>query len=214
MNTTERDHILFGTTPPVYSGGVAIFTGLTLEKIQLLVEKEFLDPTDSINCAPEFQDYIDFIESHPDFTAHGYTYGPERIGKEWPSKDVDPAHTIVLEGIEAVRRRGGRGMKTKTVGVYTRNHPSHAWSFEQQCSPEMAEIARQVNQGFGGVETLVVPPVGGQFQRWLCASTCSDSVKAATDSPFHPDTIRDFVLRFREADEFKWETDHLYCWYD
>jgi hypothetical protein len=140
MNTTERDYILFGPTPPVYSGGVAPFTGLPIEKIQLLVEKKLLDPTCYHNCAPDFQDYIEFMEAHLGFTAHGYTYGPERIGKEWPSKDVDPAHTIVLEGIEARRR--------------------------------------------------------------------------ATDPPFDPDTIRDFVVRYRHADEFEWEPDHLYCWYD
>jgi hypothetical protein len=159
MNTTERDHILFGPTPPVYSGGVARFTGLTLEKIQLLLEKGMLDPAYSHNCSPESQDYIDFMEAHPEFTAHGYAYGPERIGKEWRwepvpvelvkgiygagdiiGPDVDPAHTIVLEGIKAKRQ--------------------------------------------------------------------------PTDPPFDPDIIRDFVLRYRHADEFEWETDHLYCWYD
>jgi hypothetical protein len=31
-------------------------------------------------------------------------------------------------------------MITNLVGVYTRSHPAHAWRFEQQCGPEMAEI--------------------------------------------------------------------------
>ena len=35
-----------------------------------------------------------------------------------------------------------------------------------------------------------------------------------TDPPFDPDTIRDFVLRYRLADEFEWESDCLRCWYD
>jgi hypothetical protein len=60
--------------------------------------------------------------------------------------------------------------KYPTVGVYTRTHPAHAWRFEQQCGPESAEIARQLNEGWGGVETLIVPPVNGQFQVWLCAT--------------------------------------------
>ena len=129
MNTSERDHILFGTTPPTYSGGVAKFTRLTLEKIKLLVKKGILDPTDSYNCSPEVQDYMDFMETHPGFHAHGYAVSPER-------KDC----RVTIEGIKA------------------RLEP--------------------------------------------------------TDSPFDPDTIRDFVLRYRHADEFEWEPDHLYCWYD
>lgn len=60
--------------------------------------------------------------------------------------------------------------KYPTVGVYTRSHPAHAWRFEQQCGPESAEIARQLNESWGGVETLIVPPVNGQFQVWLCAT--------------------------------------------
>lgn len=27
-------------------------------------------------------------------------------------------------------------------------------------------------------------------------------------------TAQDFVLAFRHADHFEWESDHLYCWYD
>jgi hypothetical protein len=139
MNTTERDHILFGTTPPTYPGGVAPFAGLTLEKIQTLISKGLLDPLDSYNLSPEVQDYIDFMEDHPGFTAHGYAYSPERFGKDWPL-GVDPNHSIALEGIEAKRK--------------------------------------------------------------------------PKDPPFDHDTIRDFVLRYRSADEFEWEPDHLYCWYD
>jgi hypothetical protein len=139
MNLAERDHILFGPTPPAYSGGVARFTGLPLEKIQLLLEKGMLDPTDYINCSPEFQDYIDFMEAHPVFTAHGYAYSPERFEDQGVTR-VNPKHSIVLEGIEARRQ--------------------------------------------------------------------------SNDPPFDPDTIRDFVVRYRHADEFEWETDHLYCWYD
>jgi hypothetical protein len=146
MNTSERDHILFGTTPPTYPGGVAHFAGLTLEKIQTLISKGLLDPLDSHNLSPEAQDYIDFMEAHPGFTAHGYAYSPERFGKDWPH-GVDPNHSIVLEGIEAKRK------------------------------PE---------------EAILWPDT----------------------PPFDYDTTRDFVLRYRSADEFDWEPDRLYCWYD
>jgi hypothetical protein len=129
MNTTDRDHILFGPTPPTYSGGVAKFTGLALDKIQLLIEKNLLSPTDFYNCSPEVQDFMDFMEDHPEFTAHGYAVSPER-------KDC----RVTIEGIKA------------TLGP--------------------------------------------------------------NDPPFDPDTIRDFVVRYRHADEFDWEPDRLYCWYD
>jgi hypothetical protein len=60
-------------------------------------------------------------------------------------------------------------LRTSTVGVYVRHHPAHAWKFEHQCDPEFADIAKEVNKSFG-VETLLMPPVDGKFQQWLCAT--------------------------------------------
>ena len=76
-NHIERDEIL-GIDMGTYNGGIISYTGLTLEKLELLIEKKFVDPGEAQNSAPLIQDMLEFMREHPDFTAHGYAVSPDR----------------------------------------------------------------------------------------------------------------------------------------
>lgn len=94
-NTTTRDRLLFGDTRPNYCGGTAQFKGISLETLKELERIGYLDPQDSFNCSPEAGEFMDFMEAHPEFTAHGCAYAP------WRFKQVGGIlHSINIEGIE------------------------------------------------------------------------------------------------------------------
>ena len=54
------------------------FRGLTAKGMATLISEGFADSEDAQNCAPTYKEIMDFIEVHPDFTAHGYIVTPER----------------------------------------------------------------------------------------------------------------------------------------
>lgn len=91
----RRDQLLFGGARPNYCGGTAQFKGISLETLKELQRIGCLDPTDSFNCSPETGEFMNFMESHPGFTAHGYAYRIDRF------EEVGGIlHSIAIEGIE------------------------------------------------------------------------------------------------------------------
>ena len=48
------------------------FEDLTLDKLDELIKKKFVDPDEQQNDAPSIGEFRDWMEQHPTFTAHGY----------------------------------------------------------------------------------------------------------------------------------------------
>lgn len=72
-----RDKIV-GITVDDYRGGVASFTGLTIDKLAKLVDLGLADPEDAQNYSPTLGEILRFMQAHPRFTAHGYVVEPRR----------------------------------------------------------------------------------------------------------------------------------------
>jgi hypothetical protein len=78
INQEERDEIIFSIGSPIYSGGVAHFKGLSHEKLQELVDKNFAEVDDTQNSAPSLGKFLEFMKNHPSFLAHGYVVNKDR----------------------------------------------------------------------------------------------------------------------------------------
>jgi len=86
-----RDEIIFGQEIDweKVGGGIVKFEGLTLEKLEELLECGFAGPNDEHNLAPTTGQFIEFMRRYPQFTAHGFVTSPKR------------EHCLVsIEGIE------------------------------------------------------------------------------------------------------------------
>lgn len=109
-NVNERDMILFGEPydkAKYQYGGVRHFSELTAEELKELVDKDFIDLEECQNCSPTTQDFMEFLEEHPEFTAHGYAVSPERsdyrITLEGIKSEVEPDMDILEAFIEFCR---------------------------------------------------------------------------------------------------------------
>ena len=54
------------------------FTSLPLDKLELLVEKNFIDLEDCQNSSPSVREFLDFMRKYPGVCAHGYTISHKR----------------------------------------------------------------------------------------------------------------------------------------
>ena len=89
-DAATRDKMIFGEfNPDEYHGGIRYFEGLKLDTLKALLEKNFIEATESQNGAPTTEQILNFIEHYPDYTVHGYTVSPERSD-----------YRITLEGVE------------------------------------------------------------------------------------------------------------------
>ncbi len=86
---TERDSIIGIPPNAEYMGGIQHFEGLTLGKLQLLINKKFADPESQHNDCPTTAEILEFLKENPEFTAHGYAVAARR-------DDYD----VLLEGVD------------------------------------------------------------------------------------------------------------------
>ena len=86
-----RDEVLFGKYNPdrYHFGGIARFEGLDVETLKWLLEHNFADPDETQNDSPTIEEFLDFMERHPEFTAHGYAVTDKRDD-----------YRISIEGVE------------------------------------------------------------------------------------------------------------------
>ena len=75
---SERDVIIFGKTFDWSEGGIEHFEGLTLAQLNELEHNEHLDIRNAQNSAPDIGTFMQFMNSHKGFTAHGYVVSPHR----------------------------------------------------------------------------------------------------------------------------------------
>lgn len=94
----EREEIVFGEAVDWEEnlGGTKRFDEISKEKVEELIDKEYLDPESRQNRSPRAEDMLDFMrkaEEHAGVNvyAHGYMVSPERSDSR-----------ITLEGIKLV----------------------------------------------------------------------------------------------------------------
>lgn len=75
----ERDKFLspYFTTKE-YNGGWKHFSNVPLDVLKLCVKKKWLNPKSTQNNSPATSEFIKFLKSHSEFTAHGYVISAER----------------------------------------------------------------------------------------------------------------------------------------
>ena len=91
--TEEQDRerkALCGVEDINFSGGCARFSGMTYKTLKKLVEKGYADPEDNTNDSTTLGEYLEFMEEHPRFKAHGYIISNDREDRR-----------ITIEGLEA-----------------------------------------------------------------------------------------------------------------
>lgn len=79
-NVDERDMILFGEkyNKEKYFGGCRRFDDITLEVLETLVEKKFIDLDECQNCSPTTEEFLEYLKDHNDFCVFGYAISPDR----------------------------------------------------------------------------------------------------------------------------------------
>lgn len=83
-----RDVIL-GILPHHYAGGIAKFNGLTVDKLKLLIDNNFIDMQGTQNYSPTTEDIYNFMCRHPEMMAHGYAVNLSRSD-----------YRVTLEGVQ------------------------------------------------------------------------------------------------------------------
>lgn len=74
-----RDKIIFGEYDKTkYMGGIRRYSNLDVATLNYLIAMGFADPQDKQNEAPTIEEFLQFLEKHPKFTAHGYVVSSER----------------------------------------------------------------------------------------------------------------------------------------
>jgi len=87
-DSKARDLIIFDKLVED-NGDIIRFEGLTLEKLDRLLDQKFADPEETQNDSPSTKEIYDFMKEHPGFTAHGYVVSRKRND-----------YGISLEGVE------------------------------------------------------------------------------------------------------------------
>ena len=91
-NIKERDEILFGEyKPDAYRyGGIRYFSRLDVSTLKRLIDANYIELDECQNYSPTTEDFCNFMETHPEFTDHGYAISDKRDD-----------YRITIEGIES-----------------------------------------------------------------------------------------------------------------
>ena len=79
-NAKQRDLILFGEPydEAKYLGGIRCFEEVTAEDIEELLHLNVIDPEETQDNSPSTTEILEFLQRHPNFTAHGYAVSRDR----------------------------------------------------------------------------------------------------------------------------------------
>lgn len=78
-NYTERDTILFGSYEPIhYCGGVRYFQNLTLETLNKLIKKDYIDLYECQNDSPTTEEFREYAQTNDNVVFGGYAVSPDR----------------------------------------------------------------------------------------------------------------------------------------
>ena len=106
----RRDELIFkdGFQFERYScGGIRYFKDLTLDTLKSLKRENFLDASDAQNSSPTIQEFMEFMDEHPGFTAHGYAVidsrSDYRVSIEGLEKDGDISRDDLVDFVDMNR---------------------------------------------------------------------------------------------------------------
>ena len=74
---------------------------ITADKLQILIDEKFADPTDCQNSAPSIADILEFLKANKGFSAHGYIITPKRNDYRVSLEGVDKRGDISVEDRQA-----------------------------------------------------------------------------------------------------------------
>jgi len=77
-NQARRDEILGIDSDDTYLGGTAEYYGLTIDKLNQLLEENFIDPYERQNDSPTVDEFREFLRDCPEVTAFGYAVHKRR----------------------------------------------------------------------------------------------------------------------------------------
>lgn len=72
-----RDSIV-GLESNNYFGGVERYSGLTLDRLQELIDNRFINLDERQNDSPTIAEFYEFMKDHPEVKAHGYVVDSSR----------------------------------------------------------------------------------------------------------------------------------------
>lgn len=73
-NKKQRDKIIFGEhDAKAYPGGVRHFKNLSLDKLEQLIDGNFISLSERQNDAPSVKQIYEFMKQYPGYNAHSYT---------------------------------------------------------------------------------------------------------------------------------------------
>jgi len=101
-NEKARDMLIFGEyNKDKYSGGIRPYDALTVEQLKDLHESGFLDLETAQNYSPSIGEFIEFMENHDNFVAHGYVVSVERddyrVSVEGIKKEGDISEQDIID---------------------------------------------------------------------------------------------------------------------
>lgn len=89
------------------NGDIIHFDHLTLDGLEELIEKKFADSEEAQNSSPIIQEMLDFMKSHPDFTAHGYAVSIKRsdyrVSLEGITLNRKPTYDELIDFVDCFR---------------------------------------------------------------------------------------------------------------
>jgi hypothetical protein len=74
----ERRNALLGIVGVKYTGGLIRFGMLAANRLKLLIDEQFINPSARHNDGPTAQEFLKFMERWPALRAGGYATHPER----------------------------------------------------------------------------------------------------------------------------------------
>jgi hypothetical protein len=91
MNEDERNEML-GIKKENFGGGCARFDNVDYKTLKDLVDLNYADLEDAQNSAPTLGEFLKFIETHSNFTVHGYAISSDRDDYRISIEGVDGDH--------------------------------------------------------------------------------------------------------------------------
>lgn len=105
---STRDKIIFGeyNENDYKDGAIKNFRFLSFDKLKKLVEEKFADPDEVVNESPTIAEYISFMKSHQNFTAHGYCVGTNRDDYRVSIEGLETGSPELTDGPDLIRFLG------------------------------------------------------------------------------------------------------------
>lgn len=91
---------LVGVDAKNFFGGCASFSGMTYKTLKTLVDKGYADLEDNQNGSTTLGEYLEFMNRHPRFKAHGYIVSNDRDDRRITVEGLEAGKVTIKEMVE------------------------------------------------------------------------------------------------------------------